>query len=155
MNERDLHLTPAGAAKIRRELEEMRGPRRDAIAARLRHAVRQGDLAENADYITAKEEQAFLEGKILELETILREAKIVEDTGPSDVVRIGSTVVVSLDGDKTEVFTLVGLKEANPRQGKISHESPIGQALIGRRVGETAAAITPGGRIEITILEIR
>ncbi len=155
MNERDLHLTPAGAAKIRRELEEMRGPRRDAIAARLRHAVRQGDLAENADYITAKEEQAFLEGKILELETILREAKIVEDTGPSDVVRIGSTVVVSLDGDKTEVFTLVGLKEANPRQGKISHESPIGQALIGRRVGEAAAAITPGGRIEITVLEIR
>ena len=155
MSERDLHLTPEGAAKIRRELEEMRGPRREAIAARLHHAVRQGDLAENADYIAAKEEQAFLEGRIQELETILREAKIVEESGPTDVVRIGSTVVVALDGDKTEVFTLVGLKEANPRQGKISHESPIGQALIGRRVGETASAFTPGGMIEITILEIR
>jgi transcription elongation factor GreA len=155
MSEHDLYLTPDGATKIRTELEEMRGPRREALAARLHQAVKQGDLAENADYIAAKEEQAFLEGRIQELETILREAKIVEENGPTDVVRIGSTVVVALDGDKTESFTLVGLKEANPRQGKISHESPIGQALIGRRVGETAAASTPGGKIELTILEIR
>jgi transcription elongation factor GreA len=155
MSEHDMYLTPEGAAKIRTELEEMRGPRREALAARLHYAVKQGDLAENADYIAAKEEQAFLEGRIQELETILREAKIVEESGPSDVVRIGSTVVVSLDGEKTESFTLVGLKEANPRQGKISHESPIGRALIGRRVGETTAASTPGGKIELTILEIR
>ena len=153
--DKKLYLTPEGAAKLRAELAELTGPRRKAIADRLHHAVRQGDLSENADYITAKEDQAFLEGRILELETILRQAEIVEGSGPADIVDLGCQVIVAEDGGKAETFVLVGLKEADPRNGKISHESPIGSALMGKRVGETAVAQTPGGELRFRILEIR
>jgi transcription elongation factor GreA len=155
MDEKKLYLTPEGADKLRAELKDLTGPRRKALAERLHHAVRQGDLSENADYIAAKEDQAFLEGRILELETILREAVIVEGNGSPDVVDLGSQVLVSEDGRPPESFVLVGLKEADPRNGKISHESPIGSALMGKRVGETATARTPGGEIHFRILEIR
>jgi len=155
MGERDVYLTPEGAQKLKAELEELRGPRRQALAKRLRHAIQQGDLSENADYITAKEEQAFLEGRILELESILREAVIVENGGAAGEVGIGSTVVVSMDGGARETFQVVGVAEARPREGKISHESPIGQALFGHRPGDVVRASTPGGEIELVILEIR
>jgi len=155
MGERDVYLTPEGAQKLKAELEELRGPRRQALAKRLRHAIQQGDLSENADYITAKEEQAFLEGRILELESILREAVVVENGGAAGEVGIGSTVVVSMDGGARETFQVVGVAEARPREGKISHESPIGQALFGRRPGDVVRASTPGGEIELVILEIR
>ena len=154
MNEHKYYLTPEGERKLRAELEELTGQRRSELAERLRFAIQQGDLTENANYITAKEEQAFLEGKILELETILRDAIIIEDTEPSDQVRIGSTVVITIDGGDLETFHLVGIKEANPSQQKISHKSPIGKALIGKRVGESAVAETPGGRIRLEILDI-
>jgi transcription elongation factor GreA len=155
MADRELYLTPDGAKKLRAELEELRGPRREALAGRLRHAVQQGDLSENADYIAAKEEQGFLEGRILEIETLLREAVVVEN-GPADgEVGIGSIVVVSVDGGAHESFQVVGVAEARPREGKISHESPIGMALMGRHVGETVSARTPGGMLTLLILEIR
>jgi len=152
---RNFYLTPEGAAKIRAELDELRGPRRDALALRLRHAVQQGDLSENADYIHAKEDQAFLEGRILELETILRQATVVEPPTATDVVGLGTTVVVAEDGSGPEAYQLVGMKEADPRSGKISHESPIGKALLGKRVGDVAEVRTPGGALRLTILEIR
>ncbi|MEW6567548.1 MAG: transcription elongation factor GreA [Chloroflexota bacterium] len=155
MSEREIYLTPEGAQQLRAELAELRGPRREALAGRLRHAVQQGDLSENADYIAAKEEQAFLEGRIQELENILREAIIVEAGGSRTEVTIGATVVVAVDGGGTETYQLVGVKEANPRQGKISHESPIGLALMGKRVGDVAMAHTPGGIIEMRVVEIR
>ncbi|HMK09182.1 MAG TPA: transcription elongation factor GreA [Anaerolineales bacterium] len=155
MEEKKLYLTPEGAAKLREELKELTGPRRKAMAERLHHAVRQGDLSENADYITAKEDQAFLEGRILELQTLLREAVIVEGNREAGVVDLGSQVVVSEGEGKSETFVLVGLKEADPRNGKISHESPIGRALMGKRVGETAVAQTPGGELRFRILEIK
>ena len=155
MDEKKLYLTPEGAAKLRAELKELTGPGRTALAERLHHAVRQGDLSENADYIAAKEDQAFLEGRILELGTILRQAVIVEGDGPVGVVDLGCQVVVSEDGGSEETFVLVGLKEADPRNGKISHESPIGSALMGKRVGDTAVAQTPGGELRFHILEIR
>jgi len=155
MNRRQLFLTPQGEAQLRKELEELTGQRRSELADRLRFAIQQGDLTENANYIAAKEEQAFLEGKILELETILRDAVIVEDTGPGDQVRIGSTVVITIDGGDPETFHLVGIKEADPPQRRISHESPIGKALLGKRVGESAIAETPGGKIKLDILDIR
>lgn len=155
MNEHERFLTAEGAERLRAELEELRGPRRKALAKHLRHAVQQGDLTENADYISAKEEQAFLEGRIAELETLLREARIVDDSGPKDEVVIGATVVVSFDTGGRETFKLVGVREADPRQGKISHESPIGVALMGKRVGDTAVAQTPAGRVELRVLEIR
>jgi len=155
MDNRKLYLTPEGAERLRAELAQLTGPRRKALAERLHHAVRQGDLSENADYIAAKEEQAFLEGRILELETVLREAVIIEGDGPTGVVDLGSEVVVAEDGRSPETFVLVGVKEADPRRGRISHESPIGRALMGRRVGETAIAVTPGGELRFTILEVR
>ena len=151
---KNLYLTPEGADKLRAELRELTGPRRKALAERLRHAVRQGDLSENADYIAAKEEQAFLEGRILELETILREAVVVEGDGPRDRVDLGCVVRVSEDGREPEVFRLVGVKEADPRNGKISHESPIGRVLLGHKAGETVKAQTPGGELVFEILEV-
>lgn len=149
------YLTAAGAAKLRKELEELKGPRRSEMADRLRKAVRQGDLSENADYISAKEQQAFLEGRILELESVLRNATIVEPKSSSERVEIGSTVVVLEQDDSRSTFQIVGAKEANPRAGKISHESPIGQALLGKKVGQSAEATTPGGPIRFKVLEIR
>ncbi len=155
MGPRSLYLTPEGAAKLKAELAELRGPKRDALAQRLRHAVQQGDLSENADYISAKEEQAFLEGRILELETILREAVVVEAPTGSDEAALGTTVVVAVDGGPPEEYQLVGMKEADPRRGKITHESPIGRALMGKRVGDVVEAKTPGGTLRLRILEIR
>jgi transcription elongation factor GreA len=155
MEEPEFMLTSEGADEIRKQLQELKGPRREEMASRLRHAIQQGDLSENADYIAAKEDQAFLEGKIQELETILRYAKIIETRGDSEVVSIGHTVVVSEDGQQPETFHIVGVKEADPQQGKISHESPLGSALLGKRAGEMATATTPGGEIHFKILEIR
>ncbi len=155
MEKSEILLTPEGAAKIRAELEELRGPRRGELAKRLRAAIQQGDLSENADYTAAKEEQAFLEGRIQELEVTLREATIVEKPASNDIVDLGSTVIVLEDGGEPETFQLVGAKEADPRNGKISHESPIGRALMGKRVDEEALATTPAGGIRFKILEIR
>lgn len=154
MSEREIYLTPEGAERLRLELHELRGPRRDALALRLRQAVQQGDLTENADYIAAKEEQAFLEGRIQELETILKEAIIVEHEGPRTEVTIGATVVVAIDGSGIETYQVVGVKEVNPRQGRISHESPVGSALMGKRAGDVVIAQTPRGAIQMHILEV-
>ncbi|OGT27344.1 MAG: hypothetical protein A2Z17_03385 [Gammaproteobacteria bacterium RBG_16_66_13] len=150
-----IYLTPEGATKVRAELEDLRGPIRQAMAKRLRHAVQQGDLSENADYISAKEAQAFLEGRIQELETILRYAIVVEKPTAPDVVDLGTTVVVAEAGGLPETYHLVGMKEADPRNGKISNESPFGRALMGKRVGDFAEAVTPGGTIRLQILEVK
>lgn len=152
---RDVYLTPEGEARIRVELEELRGPRRDDLARRLRLAVQQGDLSENADYISAKEEQAFLEGRIQELEQTLRLATVVESGAATDEVAVGSTVIVEEEGSPPQTYQIVGVKEADPRRGKISHESPIGTALLGKRVGDTAVAQTPAGAIQMRVVEIR
>ncbi|HEX9674474.1 MAG TPA: transcription elongation factor GreA [Anaerolineales bacterium] len=155
MSGEPVYLTSEGAAKLKAELEQLRGPKRTEMAERLRRAVRQGDLSENADYIMAKEAQAFLEGRIQELELLLREAVVVDPSPASDQIQIGSTVVVVEDGRDPETFTVVGAKEAKPSEGRISNESPIGQALLGKRRGEVAEAVTPGGSIRLKILEIR
>lgn len=151
----DVYLTQEGADKLKKDLEILVGPRRLELSKRLRHAIQQGDLSENADYTAAKEDQAFLEGKILEIEDALRRAIIIEDSSTSDTVVIGSTVTVSMGDDAAQTFRVIGVKEANPRQGMISHKSPYGQALLGKRVGETALAETPSGTIELKVLEIR
>jgi transcription elongation factor GreA len=153
-NQEDLYLTKEAAAKIRSELEELKGPKRQSLAERLRFAIKQGDLSENADYIAAKEEQAFLEGRIQELEALLREATIVDGPANPDVVGVGSKVVIEENGRGQATYQMVGAKEADPRSGKISNVSPIGKALMGKRVGEMAIAKTPGGKIEMQIVEI-
>ena len=155
MNADEYYLTSEGAERLRKELAELKGPKREAIAKKLRHAIQLGDLTENAEYIMTKEEQAFLEGRIQELETLLREAVIVREGESTDHAQIGNFVVVSENGRTPETFQLVGAKDANPRQGKISHLSPIGKALLGKAVGDEATVETPGGIITLKVLEIR
>lgn len=148
-----MYLTPEGAARLRAELAELTGPRREELAQRLRSAIQMGDLSENADYHKAKEDQAFLEGRIQEIEAVLRTAVIVEKTH-SDVVTVGSQVTVQEEDFDPEVFSVVGAKEADPRNGKISNESPIGSALMDHKVGDVVEAETPGGKIKFKILKI-
>ena len=114
-----------------------------------------GDLSENADYISAKEDQGFLEGRILELESIMRNYIIIDETPKKrDTVDIGSHITVQEDDYPAETYYMVGPKEADPRNNRISHESPIGRALLGRRAGDTITASTPGGDIRLKILSI-
>jgi len=149
------YLTAAGAARIKTELEQLTGTERNALAKRLRDAIQMGDLSENADYHKAKEDQAFLEGRIQELEYLLRNAIIIEETDiPKDKVGIGNRITVQEEDFDPEVFHMVGAKEADPRNGKISHESPIGNALLDHRVGDTVMIETPGGKITLKILAI-
>lgn len=149
------YLTAEGADRLRQELARLKGPDRDAISRRLRDAISMGDLSENADYHKAKEDQGFLEGRILELEYILRNAIIVEaNEGPSDVVGVGVRVTVQEEDYNPETYYMVGAKEANPREGKISNESPIGKALIGKRVGDRVHVATPDGEISLNIIKI-
>ncbi len=147
------YLTPEGEAKLRAELAELTGPKRDELAKRLRSAIQMGDLSENADYHKAKEDQAFLEGRIMEIESILRNATVVEKTH-SDEVTIGSCVTIREEDFDPETFHVVGAKGADPRNGKISNESPFGIALMGHKVGDVVEAETPGGRVKLKILKI-
>lgn len=149
------YLTAEGAARLKAELEELKGPQRDALAKRLREAIQMGDLSENADYHKAKEDQGFLEGRIQELEYILSNATVVEETDEKrEVVSVGARVTVQEDDLDPETYHLVGAKEADPRNGKISHESPIGSALMDHKAGDVVEAETPGGKIKLTILKI-
>lgn len=147
------YLTREGEQKLKTELAELTGPRREELAQRLRSAIQMGDLSENADYHKAKEDQAFLEGRIQEIEYILRNATIIEKAS-TDMVSVGSTVTVQEDNYDPETYFVVGAKEADPRKGKISNESPIGRALIDHKVGEVVEAETPGGKVKFKILKI-
>lgn len=154
MRKKPTYLTPSGVEVLRDELTELTTVRRENLARRLRTAIQMGDLSENADYITAKEEQAFVEGRILELEEMLRSAAII--TPPTDAreVSLGSTVTIVENGCAPEEYTLVGPAEADPSSGLISHESPIGQALLGKQAGDTAIAHTPAGDLALDIVRI-
>lgn len=147
------YLTPEGEARLKAELADLTGPRREELAQRLRSAIQMGDLSENADYHKAKEDQAFLEGRIQELEATLRSAVIIEKK-LSGVVEVGSHVTIQEEGFDPETFHMVGAKEADPRNGRISNESPIGSALMGHKVGETVEANTPGGKMKFKIMKI-
>jgi len=153
MNQQPMYLTVEGEKKLRAELAELTGPRREELSKRLRSAIQMGDLSENADYHKAKEDQAFLEGRIQEIEAVLRMAVIVEKTN-SDVVTVSSHVTVQEEGFDPETYHLVGAKEADPRNGKISNESPLGKALMDHKVGDIVEAETPGGKLIFKILKI-
>jgi transcription elongation factor GreA len=151
----EIYLTEEGAHRMRKELQELTGPKRIDLAKRLRVAIQQGDLSENADYIATKEEQGFLEGRIQDLEHILKAAIIVEENHEKhDQVEIGARVTIQEDDLPPETFMVVGVSEADPRKGRISHESPIGQALFGHRTGDEVTAEAPNGSIQIKILDI-
>ena len=153
MTQQPMYLTQEGEKKLRAELAELTGPRREDLSRRLRSAIQMGDLSENADYHKAKEDQAFLEGRIQEIEAVLRNAVIIEKAS-TDVVTVGNKVTVQEENFDPEVFHLVGAKEADPRNGRISNESPIGSALMDHKVGDVVEAKTPGGMIRFKILKI-
>lgn len=148
------YLTPEGEAKLTAELQELKGAKREELSQRLRSAIQMGDLSENADYHKAKEDQGFLEGRIQELESILRSAVIIDSSQVKDVVSIGSRVTIQEADFDPETYHLVGATEADPRNGRISHESPIGRALMDKKVGQIAEAETPGGKIKFKIISI-
>ena len=149
-----IYLTPEGKTKLQVELEDLEGPKRKEIAARLKSAIEMGDLSENADYHKAKEDQGFLEGKILEIKYALDHAIIVEESSGSDKVTVGCRVTVQEEDYPSETYFLVGSQEADPGQNKISHVSPIGQALLDHHVGDEVQIKTPGGEYTLKILEI-
>jgi transcription elongation factor GreA len=149
------YLTSEGAERLKQELENLKNVERVALAARLRSAIQEGDLSENADYHKAKEDQGFLEGRIQELEYILKNATVVEKQGvPFDIVDIGAKVTVQEEDFEPETFQMVGVKEADPSNGKISYESPVGKALMGKKVGEIVTIETPNGSLAMKILKI-
>ncbi len=148
------YLTPEGEAKLKAELEELKGPRRQELSVRLRSAIQMGDLSENADYHQAKEDQGFLEGRIQELERVLRNAVIIQKGASKDNVSVGSHVTIQEGSFPAETYHVVGAKEADPRNGKISNESPIGRSLMDHKVGEVVEAETPAGKIKLKILKI-
>ncbi len=150
------YLTPEGLENLEERLEYLRTVRRAEIAERLRLAMEEGgEIQENAEYEDAKQEQAFVEGEIIDIENILGHAEIIEDTGNGDKVVLGSHVVIQEAGmSETETYHIVGSAEARPREGRISHESPIGQALIGAKVGDKVVVKAPGGEITFTVKDI-
>ena len=147
------YLTPEGEAKLKTELAELTGRRREELAQRLRSAIQMGDLSENADYHKAKEDQAFLEGRIQEIEAALRTAVIIEKKH-GDTVTVGSSVTIQEENFSPETYYVVGAKEADPRNGKISNESPIGRALMDHKVGDVVETETPDGKIALKILKV-
>ena len=150
------YLTRAGEAELRNELRILVEVRRPELARKLKNAVAQGDLKENADYHDAKEQLGFVEGRVQQLEVILRDAVIVEAGGANDEVRVGSTVEILEDGeDESEEYQIVGSAEANPSLSKISLESPIGAALLGKTKGRKIKVQTPGGVIKFKIVSVR
>ena len=154
MAEQVTYLTREGLKKLEEELEFLRTTRRAEVADRLHQAMEDGELIENAEYEAAKNEQAFVEGRILTVETILSEAVIIEEERPTGVVNVGSRVRVQEDGGKPEEYTIVGAAEANPAKGLISNESPLGKALLGRKAGDEVKVNAPAGVLSFRIVRI-
>jgi len=149
------YLTPEGKEKLESELQELTTTGRKELAERLKHAISMGDLSENADYHKAKEDQGFLEGRIQEIQAILKNSEVIETKANYDQVTIGAHVTVKERDYPPETYHLVGSKESNPRDGKISHESPIGKALMRHKAGDLVDVKLPNGNtIQLEILEI-
>lgn len=150
-------LTKEGFQKLQEELDHLRTAKRMEIAKRLHEAMEGGELIENAEYEAAKNEQAFVEGRIQELDILLATAQIIEENGKgrkTDIIQVGSKVTIKEGNFEVETFTIIGAAEANPREGKISNESPIGKAILGCKAGDTVKVETPGGIYNVKIIKI-
>jgi len=153
VNNKPTYISRDGLEKLRKELEEMVSLRRPEIAQRIHDAKEHGDLSENAEYEDAKNEQAFVEGRIQTVEALIKNATIIDEHHTNDHVQIGSTVKV--DGpDGAQSFTIVGSTEARPTEGRISNESPVGRALLGRKTGDKVTVQVPAGDIAYKIVSI-
>ena len=153
MNNKPTYLSKEGLEKLRHELDEMINLRRPEIAARIQEAKQHGDLSENAEYEDAKNQQAFIEGRIQSLSSLIKNAIIIDEKHSTTQVQIGSTVVVESD-DGRETYTIVGSTEASPTDGKISNESPVGRALLGHKKGEKVVVSVPAGAFTYKIIGI-
>ncbi len=149
-------LTREGYTKLQEELEYLRTKKREEIANRLHEAMEGGELIENAEYEAAKNEQAFVEGRIKDIEVLLATARVIDDAhlSATGTIQVGSTVTIQEENLEPEVYTIVGAAEANPVQGKISNESPLGRALLNRKVGERVQVDAPAGSFAVQILKI-
>lgn len=149
------YLTEEGLKKLEEELKQLKEVRRKEITLQIEQAKEFGDLSENAEYHSAKEEQAFTEGRIIELEALIKNAIIIKPTkNQVNIINIGSKILI-FNGNKKKEYQIVGSAEANPSVGKISNKSPLGQAFLGRRVGEIIELKVPEGKIKVTILTIK
>lgn len=156
MSKNEVYVTAEGLKKLEEELEHLRGVRRQEVALRLREAIQGGDeLIDNAEYEAAKNEQAFVEGRIIELERMLGKAQIIEHNKKSDTVEIGATVTIKEGKKKAETFTIVGAAEADPKDGLISNESPLGSALLTKQVGDAVEVEAPDGVIRFKVVKIK
>jgi transcription elongation factor GreA len=146
-------LTEEGLKKLQDELKVLKDDRRKEVIERIQEAVAHGDLSENADYAQAKEEQAFIEGRIMEIEEMIKNAEIIEHSNNHNIVSIGSTVSAKVNGKEVK-YTIVGSNEANPAAGKISNESNVGRTLLGAKIGDKLKVATPSGGSEYEITGI-
>jgi transcription elongation factor GreA len=147
-------LTRQGHEKLQEELEYLRTVKRQEVANRLHEAMEGGELIEDAEYEAAKNEQAFVEGRIQELEILLANARIIEDTGKKDTVQVAAKVTIQEEGNEPETYVIVGPAEANPRQGRISNESPLGRALMDHRAGDLVKVDAPGGAFTVRVIMV-
>lgn len=155
MPDKPTFLTPEGRAKLEQELEYLKNVKRHEVAAEIHSAKEEGDIMENSAYDAAKEQQAFVEGRIMSLETMLKTAVMIESNHVSDKVGLGCTVKVVERGSKAvELYQIVGSAEADPTRGRISNESPVGRALMGKQKGDEIAVKTPAGDRHLKIVEI-
>lgn len=155
MLNQEVYLTKKGRKKLEDELAYLRDTKRQEVASRLHEAMEDGELIENAEYEAAKNEQAFVEGRILEIEHMLSSAKEIKRRRTKDMVRIGSTVVVKENGSSSETYTIVGIAEANPKEGLISNESPLGRALLEGKIGDNIKVKAPAGVLNFKIVKIK
>jgi transcription elongation factor GreA len=154
MSNQETFLTPEGYRKLADELHYLTTVRRPEVAKAIHEAKLDGDVSENAGYEEAKRQQAFLEGRIMTVEAMLKNAVLIKPNGPSDTVMLGSRVTVIEDGWEPESYTIVGSAEADPSAGRISNESPLGKALMKHQVGDLVAFETPGGTVKVELLDI-
>lgn len=156
MAEKQVMLTEEGLKKLEDKLDHLKTVRRGEVAERIKQAIEFGDISENSEYEDAKNEQAFIEGEIMTLEKMLRNSQIIEDGQGNDTVHLGNTVVIKdLEFDEDLEYTLVGSAEADPTEFKISNESPVGQAILGQKVGSTVEVHVPAGVLKYRIIEIK
>lgn len=150
------YITREGLEKIKNELHELKNVKRREVIERIRNAKELGDLSENAEYAEAKDEQGFIEGKILELENFINKATIIDEKIASgDIVTVGSTVVIQCEGEnEKKEYTIVGSNEANPSEGKISNESPFGRAFLGKKISDSVEILVPKGKVICEIINI-
>jgi transcription elongation factor GreA len=147
-------LTRQGHEKLQEELEHLRTVKRQEVANRLHEAMEGGELIEDAEYEAAKNEQAFVEGRIQELEILLANARIIEDTGKKDTVQVAAKVTIQEEDNEPETYVIVGPAEANPREGRISNESPLGRALMDHHAGDLVKVEAPGGAFTVRVVKV-